>query len=297
VSAPHRAGFVALLGRPNAGKSTLLNALLGQKLSIVSPKPQTTRHKLLGIINGNDYQLCLLDTPGWLDEAQDGLQKTLIQMARSAARDDADVIVLVVEPTPPAAADLESLRSSLRGDKPLVLVVNKCDLREAPAIEAAKTGWAALNPVKVHAVSAMKATGVAALRADLIALLPESPAFYDKTQASDRWERFFATEFIRETIFENLHEEVPHACAVEIERYKERPGKPDEINATIYVERAGQKPILLGKKGAMIRTLTEESRRKIEAFTGRKADLEIWIKIRANWRKDAGALRELGYTL
>jgi GTP-binding protein Era len=291
----HRAGFVSLLGRPNAGKSTLLNALLGQKISIVSPKPQTTRHKLLAILNGEDFQLCMLDTPGWLDNAQDNLQKALIHSARSAARDDADVLLLVVEPGAPKEEELAALKRLLREGTPLVLVLNKTDLASAAQKEAVKTAYAALAPVGIYAVSALKGDGVKALRDALIALLPESPAFYDKTQASDRWERFFVAELVRETIFNLYHEEIPHACAVEVEEFKERPGKKDSIRVIIYVERAGQKGIILGKKGMGIRKLTEESLSRIENFLGRKAELEIWIKVRANWRKDTSAVHELGY--
>jgi GTP-binding protein Era len=290
MSGPHRSGFIALVGRPNAGKSALLNALLGQKLSIVSSRPQTTRHRILGILDGEDTQACFLDTPGWLEKADDPLQGNLIKMTRAAARDDADILLLVVEPSVPRSEDVEGFRRFASLGKPLILAVNKTDLPGAKA-DAAAASYDSLSPVAVHKVSALKGSGVGELRSRILGLLPESPPYYEKGQASDRWERFFVTEMVREALFELYREEVPHACAVEIEQFKERPALKDSIHVVVYVERPTQKGILIGAHGKAIRQLTEESLRRIEAFLGRKVELELWIKVRKDWRRDSAALK------
>ena len=294
---PHQAGFVALVGLPNAGKSTLQNALVKFPVSIVSPKPQTTRHRILGILNGTDYQLCLMDTPGWLDKAADKLQLALLRAARAAAAQDADLLLLVVEarlPEPEEAARLAALAA--RGT-PVILAVNKCDLVKDPAaLERIAAAYsAAVSPVATHRVSALKGAGLPALLESLLKRLPESPPFYDKEQLSDRWERFFAAELIRSEIFALYHEEIPHACAVVIETFKEKAGRPDHIDATVFVEKPTQKAILLGKGGKAIRALRERSTAAIRNFTGRGTELELWIKVRKNWRQDPEAVREFGY--
>ncbi|HAH06365.1 MAG TPA: GTPase Era [Elusimicrobia bacterium] len=297
MSAAHKSGFIALVGRPNAGKSALLNALLGQKLSIVSCQPQTTRHRILGILDGEGWQACFLDTPGWLEKADDPLQGNLIKMTRAAARDDADVVLLVVEPAPARPEDLAAFQRFAELGKPLILAVNKCDRVGVPAAEAAAASYGPLAPAAIHQVSALKGTGVADLRSRIINLLPESPPYYEKGQASDRWERFFAAEMVREALFELYREEIPHACAVDIERYKERPGLKDLIQVVVYVERPSQKGILLGAHGSAIRRLTQASLRRIEAFLGRPVELELWVKVRKDWRKDRQALKEFGYVV
>jgi GTP-binding protein Era len=289
-----RSGFVALAGRPNAGKSTLLNALLGQKLSIVSPKPQTTRHKLLGILNGPGHQVCILDTPGWLDRYEDKLQKSLLLAARTAVREDADLVLLVAEPSPPGAQDRAWAESLLGLGKPLWAVVNKADLGPAKAREAA-AGYEGLGVERAFAVSALKGEGVRELAAAVVSRLPEGPAYYGPDQLSDRWERYFASELIREAVFDLYFAEVPHATAVVIEDFRETPGERDLIRAVLYAERDGQKGILLGPKGRAIAQLREESLRRIEDFLGRPAELELWVKVRKDWRKDPKSLREFGY--
>lgn len=290
-----RAGFVALCGRPNAGKSTLLNALLRQKLSIVSPVPQTTRHKILGILNGKEYQVCFLDTPGLLDAAKDGLQNALIRTVRIASRDDADLLVLVVEPAPPSEQDVAALKGLMRGGRPVLVAVNKSDLAaDKAALQAAAEAYrAALEPAEVHVISALKRDGVDHLLASIIKRLPENPAYFGADQASDRWERFFAEEIIRERIFEQYYQEVPHACAVQVEDFRE--GRPDRISAIVYVEREPQKGILVGAKGKSIRRLTETSERELKAFLGRPVALELRVKVKSNWRRDPQALRQFGY--
>ncbi|HXT02358.1 MAG TPA: GTPase Era [Elusimicrobiota bacterium] len=292
---PHKAGFVALAGKPNAGKSTLLNAFLKFKFSIVSHKPQTTRHKILGILEGEDFQACFLDTPGLIDSPSDSLQKALRRETSRAIRDDADLVVYLVDAKDADPAKVEG--HPVRSDTPVILALNKCDLVADEArlakIEAAYA--AVLKPLKTVRLSALKGAGVEELKAEILARLPESPAFYDKGQMSDRWERFFAEEIVREQVFDLYHDEIPHATAVVVETFREQQGKPDEVNVTLYVERDGQKGIIIGKGGKDLHRLTERAQAGLENFLGRKVRLEVWIKVRSNWRKDENALKEFGY--
>ena len=292
----HRAGFVSILGLPNAGKSTLLNAFLGRRLSSVSPKPQTTRHRILGILNTPDAQAVFVDTPGWLEKAGDPLQEALRVQSKRAAREDADLAILVVEPFKPAAADVAAIARLVPKGCPVLLAVNKADIARAQEqLDGVAAAWtAAVKTAAVFTVSALKGMDVDALRAAVLERLPESPPFYDKDQLSDRWERFFASEFIREQIFAQYSAEIPHACAVVIEEYKETPRR-DLVWATVHVERESQKGILIGKNGEALKKLSERAEAAIASFTGRKAVLELWVKVRKDWRKDLRALKEFGY--
>ncbi|MBI5241066.1 MAG: GTPase Era [Elusimicrobia bacterium] len=290
----HKAGFVVLLGRPNAGKSTLLNALLKSKLSIVSPKPQTTRHRILGILDGDGFQACLVDTPGLIENPKDPLQNCLRRQAMGAAHEDPDVMVLVAEPTLPSAPLLAELSALNRAGKPLLLALNKADLPGDH--EAALRAYAdAVKPAASFQVSALKGQGVDGLLRKIVELLPPSPAFYEPGQLTDRYERFFAAELVREAVFDLYSEEVPHATAVVIERFRELPGAPDQIDAVLYVERETQKAIIIGKGGKALRRLQDQARQAIVDFLARPAELELWVKVRKNWRKDLRSLKEFGY--
>ena len=292
-----KAGFAALLGRPNAGKSTLTNALLGSKLSIISSKPQTTRHSILGIVEGAGYQLCLLDTPGLLPKPADPLQHALRRAAKRAAHEDADVLVLLVEPQPPDAETVRELSALSRGAAPVILALNKIDLPVPPGrhdqVVAAYSE--AVKPAAVVRLSALKKQGVEELKREIVARLPASPPFYEPGQLSDRWERFFASELIREQVFALYGDELPHATAVVVEQYREAEGRPDQVMATLYVERDGQKGILIGDKGRALHNLQARARSAIAAFVGRPVELDLWIKVRKNWRKDPKSLKEFGY--
>ena len=292
----HRAGFVAILGVPNAGKSTLLNALLGRRLSGVSPKPQTTRHRILGILNTPEEQAVFVDTPGWLDEAKDLLQESLRKEVRRAVREDCDVAILVLEPKGPSPESVSALSRLPPPGKPLLLAMNKVDTTDdVRRLEVSLKMWAeALKPAASFLISAMKGRGMPELKAAVLERLPESPPYYEKDQLSDRWERFFAAEVVREQIFALYEAEVPHACAVVIEDYKETPRR-DRVLATVYVERETQKGILIGKNGTNLRKLTERAEAGIAAFTGRPTVLELWIKVRKDWRRDSRSLKEFGY--
>ncbi len=292
-----KAGFVVLLGRPNAGKSTLLNALLKSKLSIVSPKPQTTRHRILGILNGDGFQACLVDTPGLIENPKDPLQNCLRRQAMGAAHEDPDVMVLVVEPALPSDDLLRELANLNRAAKPFLLVLNKADL-PAPtgALDRILQAYAnALKPTGAFKVSALKKEGVEDLLKKIVELLPASPPFYEPGQLTDRYERFFASEIVREAVFDLYGEEIPHATAVVIEQFREVPEAPDQINAVLYVERDTQKGIIIGKGGKALRKLQDQALQSIVDFLGRPADLEIWVKVRKNWRKDPRSLKEFGY--
>lgn len=294
--AGHRAGFIAIAGRPSAGKSTLLNRFLGTKLSIVSPRPQTTRHKILGLLNGRDFQAVFIDTPGWLEETKDRLQDALRRSASSAARDEADLIVWVAD-GPPTPKDLQLIGGLALKGKPMVLALNKADLPDAAKrLDLAAAAFKDAAPWRrVCRISALAGNGVDSLLMSLTDSLPESPPYYPKDQLSDRYERFFAAELIREQVFAQFREEIPHATAVVIEQYREVPGKPDHVLAALIVEREGQKGILIGEKGAGVRRLREAASREIEKFTGRPVALELYVKVHKDWRKDPKAVKEYGY--
>jgi GTP-binding protein Era len=292
----HKAGFIALAGRPNVGKSTLMNALLKFKFSIVSHKPQTTRHKILGILEGEGFQACFLDTPGLIDLPTDSLQKALRRESSRAIRDDADLVVYMVDVAEADPGEIES--TPIRSGTPVLLVLNKCDRVVAEArVEKLEAAYAAmLKPDKIFRISALKGAGVEELKTEILSRLPENPPFYEKGHLSDRWERFFAEEIVREQVFELYHDEIPHAVAVVVETFREQQGKPDEVFVTLYVERDGQKGILIGKGGKDLHRLTERAQAGLENFLGRPVYLEVWIKVRKDWRKDERSLKEFGYT-
>jgi GTP-binding protein Era len=273
---------VALLGRPNAGKSTLLNALLGQKLAIVTAKPQTTRSRILGVLTLPHAQLLLLDTPG-LHEAARPLNRALNAIAEDVA-DDCDVALLLIDPRTPWDALHAGLRERLeRRGTPLLVVVTKADLG-LPA-----------PPEAQLAISATTGAGLDALLERVVALLPASPPLYDPDTVTDRTLRFLAAEEIREAIFEELEEELPYAVAVEIDAFDE--SKPDgvRIRATLWVERDSQKGIVLGQGGRKIKAIGSRARRAIAGLLGGPAHLSLWVKVDPRWAKKPRRLQALGY--
>lgn len=283
-----RSGYIALIGRPNAGKSTLLNTLLGHRLAIVTPKPQTTRHRILGILNGPDYQALLLDTPGILDPKYT-LQKLMKQEIERALA-DADIILLLIDVTDPVFEDL-----NLIAGKNAVIALNKIDqiprLDLLPITErCAREGFD-----RIYMISALKGDGIEDLKQGLIQLLPEAPPFYPSDQISERSERFFVAEMIREAIFNRYGAEVPYSTTVEIEEFRERPGRKDYIRATIYVEKESQKAILIGEGGRALRKVGEIARESIEQFLGRPVYLELWVKVARNWRDNEPFIRRTVY--
>lgn len=286
----HRAGVVALLGRPNAGKSSLLNRLLGSKLAIVSAKPQTTRSGILGIVTLPSAQLLLLDTPGFHAGETRPLNVALNEIVDRVAS-SCDAAALLVDLTRGWDEDYGALfeRLSERG-KPVLLVGTKADLASL-----ADVAWPAGTPSPV-AVSARTGAGIEQLLGRLVALLPESPPLYPPDELSDRPLRFLAAELIREAAFEALEQELPYALAVEVVEYDEK--RPDlvRIRANLLVERASQKQIAIGRGGRVIKRIGTRARRGIEQLVGTKVHLELWVKVEPKWSQKPNRLKSLGYT-
>ena len=292
----HRAGFVALVGRPNVGKSTLLNALLAHKLSIVTPKPQTTRHRMLGILNRPGAQLALVDTPG-LHEGERRMLNRYMNRSAASSLADADLVAFVVEALRFTDEDARVLERIRNAGRPAVLIVNKADRarpreRLLPFIEE----LARRHPfVAVVPVSALKGDNLAALPEVLAAHLPESPPLFPPEQLTDRSDRFRAAELIREQLTLRLREELPYGLAVEIERVDETPDDRLEIGAVIWVERDGQKAIVIGEGGAQLKEVGRAARLALNWLYGRRVHLELWVKVKENWADNANALRAFGY--
>lgn len=291
-----RAGYVTLLGRPNAGKSTLLNALVGEKLSIVTAKAQTTWRRVTGIATRDDVQMIFLDTPGLLD-ASDLLQRSMLGSALEALR-EADVLLLVVDATVPPGSrgDDEILVRVLEEvTAPLVIAANKVDVADEAAVEAWDR-WIRdrSKPAGVHAVSARHGTGVPELEEDLRGLLPAGPFLYPEDQIASDPVRFFVAEMIRETVFERYRQEIPYSVFCQVEEYRESQD-PTYIAVTIYVERDSQKGILVGKGGRAIRGLGRAAREKIEEFLHEPVYLDLWVKVLEGWRGRRDQLRRLGF--
>jgi GTPase len=289
-----RAGLVALVGRPNAGKSTLLNSLIGEKLSIVTPREQTTRERVLGILTENGVQMVFVDTPGLL-EPRYLLQESMLGEALAAVS-DADVVLLLLDPTRsdepvPGGGVLERLRS--RGEA-LKVAINKSDVATPEAL--VRLGDWSRRELSREAVelSAVTGAGLDDLRGALSASLPESPFLYPEDDLAVQSVRFFVEELIRETIFEEYAQEIPYSSVVRVEEFREAED-PVYIRAQVYVERESQKGILIGKGGEAIKRLGSRARTKIEAFTGQRVYLDLWVKPLAGWRKKASLLRRLGY--
>jgi GTP-binding protein Era len=289
-----RAGIVALVGRPNVGKSTLMNALIGEKLSIVTSREQTTRERVLGLLTEGGVQMVFVDTPGLL-EPRYLLHRSMVEAATSALL-DADVVLLMLDPTRtdapvPDEETLDRLRS--RGDA-LKVVINKIDLARPTDIERLLS-WSLENVDREpRGVSAATGAGLDALREDLAEALPSSPFLYPAEDLAAQPVRFFVAELIRETVFEEYAQEIPYSSVVTIEEYRESED-PVYIRAQIYVERSSQKGILIGKGGRAIKRLGKRAREKIEAFTGRRVYLDLWVKPLPGWRKKPSALKRLGY--
>lgn len=290
-----RCGFVAIVGRPNVGKSTLLNALLGRKVSIVSPKPQTTRHRILGILNREKLQIVFVDTPGLHANEKRAMNRYMNRAARASLA-DADVNLFVVEAltwTDEDAQALEYLKSCAR---PIVLVVNKVDTiypkeRLLPYMQEMqrRAEFAAMVPL-----SGLKRDGLDQLPALLANYLPESPFHFPEQQVTDRSEQFQATEIIREKLTWRLNQELPYGITVQIERFAEEDGRL-VINAVIWVERSGQKAIVIGQGGERLKEIGRAARLELKHVLGRSVHLELWVKVKENWSDNEAALRQLGF--
>jgi GTP-binding protein Era len=289
-----KCGYIALMGFPNVGKSTLLNRLVGDKLAITSPKPQTTRQRLLGIVNLPAAQLLFLDTPGMLDP-KGALNATLVAAALNALA-DADVVVWLVEPRPPDPDDRVLLPQLRRLNRPLIVAINKIDTVPKPRLLPLISAFHELFPgAPIIPLSALAGDGMPELVAEISKRLPSGPPLYPPDQETDSTERFLVAELIRERVLHHTSEEIPHAVAVQVEEFDEsRRPRLIRIRAVIFVERDSQKGILIGKQGRMLKAIGAEARVEIEALLGAKVFLELWVKVWKNWRKDPRALRALG---
>ena len=293
---PHKCGYVALLGRPNVGKSTLLNRILGQKISITSRRPQTTRHRILGINTGEGFQAVYLDTPGVHQGGKKAMNRYMNRAATTSI-EEADVIIFLVDGMKWTDEDQLVVERLVETDKPVILAVNKVDrVKEKEALLphlqelATRREFADVLPI-----SARDGTNVEALEAKVAELLPESEPFYPEDQVTDRSLRFLAAELIREKLTRKLGQELPYALTVEIEQFKEE-GKLTRIAAVVLVDRPGQKAIVIGKGGANLKAVGQEARIEMEQNFERKIFLQLWVKVREGWADDERALRSLGYT-
>lgn len=291
-----KSGFAVLAGLPNAGKSTLLNQFAGGLLSAVTHKPQTTRQNILAIAEGDNYQIVFVDTPGFL-KAQYKLQQTMSACVDRAVDEDADVILFLVDASVDFAPNAPLVEKLKKVYCPIFLVLNKTDLvKDATALTALEERIKAQLPLaKIFRVSAAKGTNVEALKNAVAKALPDSPPYFPLGQWTDRWERFYAAEFIREQIFLLYQKEIPYSTFVEIETFTENLGPKNFIRANIHVERESQKPIIIGAKGAMIAKLRQRAQKRVEEFLGRKCRVELNVVVSPDWRNDTQLLEKFGY--
>ena len=296
----HRSGFINIIGHPNVGKSTLMNELVGERMSIITNKPQTTRHRIIGILSGEDFQMVLSDTPGVVEKPAYKMHQAMNSFVQSTF-EDADLMLLVTDVLEEYKAGdqlLEQLRRQI--SIPMFVVLNKIDLVDEEKLEQLKTFWAEQLPnAQVIPISALKKISTDLLLNTLKENLPEGPEYYPKDQLTDRPERFFMSEIIREKIMTLYHQEIPYATQVIIEEFKEDQtvgGKAiARISATIFVERDTQKSILIGKNGVSIKKLGTDARLDMEKFLEKKVFLELFVKVKDNWRNDDFLLKQFGY--
>ena len=291
----HKSGFVNIIGNPNVGKSTLMNRLVGEHLSIITSKAQTTRHRIMGVVSGEDFQIVYSDTPGILKPAYK-LQESMMKFVAGALT-DADVILFVtdtVEQSDRAAEVLDRIRQA---EVPVVVVINKIDLTTPEALDALVERWhAELPAARIVPVSARENFNVEGLFGIVRELLPEGEAYYPKETLTDKTRRFFASEIIREQILRHYDKEIPYCCEIAIESYREEPAI-DRIAATIHVARESQKGIVIGHKGERLKKVGQSAREEMEAFLGKKVFLQLFVKVSDDWRNDDRALKRFGYEL
>lgn len=289
-----RSGYVSLTGRPNVGKSTLLNTILGEKVAIVTPKPQTTRNRITGIKTLPHSQIIFIDTPG-IHKPRQRLGEEMNRLAYQSL-EEVDIVLFMVEPEAPGSGDLFVLERIRQVDKPVFLLVNKVDTVKKPEILPVIEAYSKLYPFReIIPLSALKTNGIDLLIDTIEKYLPEGPKLYPDDIVTDQMERFMASEIIREKIIESTKEEVPYSAAVEVEEWTERDDGVVFIRANIYIEREGQKGIIIGNKGSRLKSIGTKARHDIEGLLGTRVFLELWVKIKKDWRSDERTLKELGY--
>lgn len=289
----HKSGFVNIIGNPNVGKSTLMNALVGERLSIITSKAQTTRHRIMGIVSGDDFQIVYSDTPGVL-KPQYKMHEGMMQFVKTALT-DADVILFVTDIFEKEVNNPEILERVQKTSIPILLIINKIDQANAEKIEELKKYWQALLPkAEIITISALQKINTDLVIEKIKKHLPEGEPYFPKDQLTDKPERFFVAEIIREKIFLNYKKEVPYSCEVVIESYKEEPDIV-KINAVIFVARESQKPIIIGEKGKAIKKVGTEARMEIEEFLQQKVFLDLTVKVSKDWRNNENILKRYGY--
>ena len=291
----HKSGVVNIIGNPNVGKSTLMNALVGEKLSIITSKAQTTRHRIMGIVSSEDFQIVYSDTPGILKPSYK-LQESMMKFVTGAVA-DADVILYVTDTVERGERSAEIIDRIRQSGVPAIVVINKIDLTTPEALEALVDKWQGELPeARIVPASAKENFNIEGLFKTILDLLPEGPAFYPKDTLTDKTLRFFASEIIREKILRFYDKEIPYCCEIEIESYKEEPAI-DRIAATIYVARDSQKGILIGHKGEKLKRVGQAAREDMEQFLGKKVFLQLFVKVNDDWRNNERQLRRFGYEL
>lgn len=293
----HRSGFVHLLGNPNVGKSSLVKAFSGQKLAIISERPQTTRHRIFIIYNDENHQIVFSDAPGLIKIPQYMLQERMNLQAHAGLH-DADILLFCTTASEPVDQEIATTLSKAK--MPVWLIVNKADLFGKARLAEYAAKWTEIHPFqKTFIVSALTLENIPELMSSILEALPEGPAYYPKEDMSDRHERFFVAEIIRENIFRLFHDEIPYSCEVQVQDYKETTGKDGEPFARIFVyiivERESQKAILLGQKGQAIKDLGIRARQEIESFLGHGVYLDLQVKVEKNWRNNPQVLKKYGY--
>ncbi len=289
----HKAGFVNIIGNPNVGKSTLMNAFVGEKLSIITSKAQTTRHRILGIVNGDDFQMILSDTPGIIKPAYE-LQSAMMDFVKSAF-EDADILLYMVEIGEQALKDERFFEKIKNSEIPVLLLLNKIDTADQEQLEEQVQYWQEQLPkAEIHPISALQNFNIKEVFERIVSLLPEAPPYYPKDQLTDRPERFFVNETIREKILKHYKKEIPYAVEIETEAFHEDE-KIIRIGAVIMVERNSQKGILIGHKGSALKRVGIEARRDLEQFFDKQVHIELYVKVNKNWRSNSNQLRRFGY--
>ena len=289
----HKSGFVNIIGNPNVGKSTLMNAMVGERLSIITPKAQTTRHRIFGILNEPEYQIVFSDTPGVIQPAYK-MQEHMMKFV-SEAFDDADVFLYLVEPGDRALKDAGFFKKLSTTELPVLLIINKIDTTDQEKLEEEVAYWKeSLPTAEIIPISALEKANIDYLLQRLVALIPLSPPYFDKEALTDKTERFFVSELVREQILLNYKKEIPYSVEVDVEEFKEEEDII-RIRAIIYVARDSQKGILIGHKGSMLKRVGIGARKQLEAFFSKQVHLETFVKVKKNWRDNDLQLKRFGY--